>query len=134
MKTPLIVLAIGVSATGCHPPDPQPEPRSATRLLHASHAYGVSHLDDLDIAAIRERVIARAAVERQKLAEDQRLTDRVAAQGAYEVAVAKAEGGHKTLIESCKTLAAATRRNCRDRADTALRIARAEAEKLRPSS
>jgi len=132
MKTPLIVLAIGLTAVGCHRPDTQPEPRSGTWLLAQGDFERV--VDRREIASIRARVMARAAIEREKLAEDKRLADRVAAQGAYDVAVARANGEYKTMVESCTTVAVTAQRNCRDRATAELQLAKAQAEQLKPSS
>jgi len=133
MKTPLVVLAIGLTATGCHRPDPQPEPRSALRIASA-YVSGEHGIDRHEIASMRERVTKRAALEREKLAEDKRVADQVAAQGAYDVAVAKANGEYKTTVESCTILASKAQRNCRARADEELHIAKAQAEELKPSS
>ena len=56
------------------------------------------------------------------------------AQDAYRAALSKAASDHKSALENCESLAKAARNSCVKDADARLKVAKAEAAKLKPVS
>jgi hypothetical protein len=55
-------------------------------------------------------------------------------QDAYKAALSKAEDEHKTALTSCKALTKTAQRDCRRDAELRLKVARTEAQRLKPAS
>ena len=55
-------------------------------------------------------------------------------EGAYEVAIAQADGEHKIAIQKCEALSGAQQSACKDRADADYKLAKETATRTKPSS
>jgi hypothetical protein len=121
-----MLLVAGLSVTGCGRPDPQAQGFAATSQSQSSSPTAS------EAAELSRRAQAKAAAERENLARDRMQADMAAAQGAYDVAVAKAQSGHKAAIERCDSLVPNERKQCTAAADAQLALAMSQAEQLKP--
>jgi len=64
----------------------------------------------------------------QNMSIETQKADEKTANAAYDVAVAKADGGHKIAIAKCEALAGNAQKSCMDQADAARDMAKAEAQ------
>lgn len=117
-----LLASLGLASCGW--PEPQSSEPGKERQAQISDAS--------DAAAISRRAQENAAAERERLARDRLQADIATARGAYDVAVAKAQSGHKTAVELCARRPEVERRECKEAADAQLKQELAGAERLRP--
>ena len=94
-----------------------------------------------DVAAAQEKRAAEVADAKQDVAKDEnkaaaKVDDRANdlndtnAKGAYDVAMAQADGDHKVAIQKCDALSGDTQKACKDQADAKYDLAKANAKAM----
>ena len=114
---------------------------AALALMAGCHSHKTQPptAQDIDAAkqkAQREVEKARAEATRdvksaEKIGGSSRGVQQAKAEGAYDIAMVKAEGDHKVATEKCLTLQASQQQACRDQADADYESAKAAAKAIR---
>jgi len=81
-----------------------------------------------DVAKAREDAARDMSGAARELTAEQRKVNDVAAHGAYDVEMAKAEGDHKVATEKCGTLVSDALKACTSQADADFDTAKARAK------
>jgi hypothetical protein len=120
------LMLIGSVVAGCGRPEPQ-----SVNWAETSSAKPATPSPS-EAAELSRRAQEKAVAEREQQARDRLHADMATARGAYDIAVAKAQSGHKLAMERCATLSRPEQQPCKDAADRQLASALSQAEQLRP--
>ena len=84
---------------------------------------------------VQQNVAEAQQKANDKVADEAQDANKDASKDAYDVAVAKADGDHKVATEKCEALSGDAPKSCKDQADAAYKVdkANAEAQKARTS-
>jgi hypothetical protein len=109
-----------VALSGCHKAEP---PATVERDLAQAR----------DAAANQEAKAYEKAADtvnstNQNMAMESQKADQKAADAAYDVAIAKADGDHKIAMAKCESLSGNAQKSCVNQADAARDVAKAKAE------
>lgn len=122
----LAALIVALTCAGCHRADSQASLDS--RIASTRHEVAQQ-----EVAALQRQTRTNANADADEAAAVQRAEARKAG-SAYEVAVTEAEGQHKIALAQCAALAGDAQRDCREQADAALALSKADAEAARSDS
>jgi hypothetical protein len=121
-----VTLMAILSSAGCHRADSEAGP--AGRLASTRHEVAQQ-----EVAALQRQARTDAVANADETSAVQRAEARKAG-SAYDVAVTEAEGRHKIAVAQCAALSGDAQRECREQADAALALSKADAEAVRSAS
>lgn len=122
MTTMVLILAGSLAA--CNKAE---SPQDVAKDVSSAQSSSASSLAETRQDAAQDTANARARVNEE--AQDASST---AAKGAYEQAIAKAEGDRKVAVEKCEALSGQAQRDCKDAADAKLKSDKAAAAAIKP--
>jgi hypothetical protein len=115
------LLAIAAAA-GCNNAK---SPDAVAKDVAAAQAKRASEVADAQQGASRDSNKAEAQVE-DKTTD----LDKVDAKGAYDVALAQADGDHKVALQKCDALSGDSQKACKDQADAKYDLSKANAKAM----
>jgi hypothetical protein len=119
-----LISAVGILTLallgGC---DKAKSPQTVANDVSADQQKAVKDVADAKKEASQEMSTAQAKVDEK--AKD---LNNVAAQAAYNVAVAKADGNHKIALDKCAAVGGDAQSKCKDQADADYEAAKADAK------
>jgi hypothetical protein len=129
MNSKLHALAAGIALlalAGCQ----QASSPAAVDSKVASARHDVAQKE---VAALQRQARTDATAESDEVSALQR-AEAKKADSAYDVAVTEADGRHTIAVARCAAMTGDARRDCRDQADSALALSKADAEAARSAS
>ena len=118
----IVALLAVAAASGC---DHAKSPDAVANDVAAAQAKRASEVADAKQDAAKDADKAEAKV-------DEKTTDlnNVDAKGAYDVAMAQADGDHKVALQKCDAFSGDSQKACRDQADAKYDLAKANAKAM----
>jgi hypothetical protein len=129
MNTKLYVLAAGVALlglAGC-------QQASSPATVESKVASARHDVAQKEVAALQRQARTDATAESDEVSALQH-AEAKKADSAYDVALTEADGRHTIAVARCAAMAGDAQRNCRDQADAALALSKADAEAARSAS
>jgi hypothetical protein len=115
----IAMLAIS-TVSGCNNPKP---PNTVANDVAKAQAKAATEVANANQDAAKDESKAEA-----KVADKTNALNDVTAQGAYDVAVARADGEHKIALQKCDALGGDAQKACKDRAEADYDLAKADAK------
>lgn len=130
-----MIAAAGLAMAGCNNAE---SPGEVRHDVADARAEGQRDIADAqadareDLADARKDVYdARVDGDAGDVLEEAQQASEAAAKGDFKVAVAQAEANHRVAIEKCEALGGEAQKDCKDRADSELEMAKKQAEMRR---